>query len=95
MPELKAVVGATVKDDGKLTKLLRDLGDNWLPQGMEIVRRPGLVFLCTQNIASEVQSGKLRNPIIGSALDGLQNNHFFALIDIQRLLTFQSLTGQD
>ena len=91
------VVGLTVKDEDKVTNLL----DAFKAQGLlneemvKIVRRPGLLFLCTPNLAADVEKGAVVKPLAGAALKALQDNHLSMYIDLQKILAFQDLAAQD
>jgi hypothetical protein len=91
------VVGLTVKDEGKVTNLI----DAFKAQGLlneemvKVVRRPGLVFICTPNLAPDLEKGAAAKPLAGSALKALQDNHLSMYFDFQKVMALQELTGQD
>jgi TPR repeat protein len=91
------VVGLTVKDEGKVTNLM----DAFKAQGLlneemvKVVRRPGLIFLCTPNLAADLEEGAAAKPLAGPALKALQDNHLSMYFDLQKVMALQELTGQD
>jgi len=75
------VIGATVKDEEKLTKFIDNLKDAELlpfnlPDGgqLQIIRKPGLVFFSTPNLRKPLEKGTVRKPYTGPALELLKEN---------------------
>jgi len=96
-PEPQFVIGATVKDEEKLTNLLDALEDNGvLPDATaKIVRRPGHLFICTPDLAPQLNNGGLAKPIAGAARKALQDNHLSMFLDMKKIMNLQAQTGQD
>lgn len=97
IPEPQVVVGATVKEEGKLTLLLDALEANgaFADPMFNVVRRPGHLFICTTNLARQLKRGDLAKPIRGDARKALQDNHLAMFADMQKIMKAQARAGLD
>ena len=96
-PGPRIVIGATIKDETKLTTLLAALeaqGILDLPM-LNVVRRPGHLFICTPNLARQLKRGDLDRPIAGTARKALQENHLSLFVDMQKIMKLQTQPGQN
>ena len=96
-PEPRIVIGATIKDEVKLTTLLDALEAKGILANpmFKVVRRPGHLFICTPNLARQLKRGDLDRPIAGTARKVLQDNHLSLFADMQKIMKAQAQTGQN
>jgi len=93
------VIGATIKDESKLTTLLEILeAKAMIPSPLfQVVRRPGHLFVVTANnkLARQLKRGDLELPITGAARKALEDSHLTFFADIRKMLKVPNANWPD